>query len=154
VARLTVSSADGAPLGLQMLPGQGAFHAFGVVGNHGQIGAGWLVGLAASLFPIAQRSERDMIPHRKFFLCHSKGPAQGLSRGSRRAVRSRSVVIGRASGSFIAFIGHSPNPRPIRFVFQRLGGAVRQHLNKGSVTPPFGYDSIPIAHASSLFWLR
>ena len=44
------------------------FHAFRVMGNHGQIGAGRLVGFAAALFPIAQGAERNVIPSRKFFL--------------------------------------------------------------------------------------
>ena len=64
------------------LPGQGAFHAFGVVSNYGQIGAGRLVGLAASLFPIAQRAERDMIPRREFFLCQGQGHGARFSRAA------------------------------------------------------------------------
>ena len=58
-----------------MPSGQGAFHAFGVVRNDGEIGTGGLVGFAAALFPIAESAERDVIPRGKFFLCQGEGAA-------------------------------------------------------------------------------
>ena len=71
-AKSRLAAADGDRLALTLL-GQGAFHAFRVVSNHGQIGAGGLIGRAASLLPIPQGAYGDVIPGGEFFLRQGKG---------------------------------------------------------------------------------
>ena len=43
----------------QALVGQCPLHAFGIMGDHGQVGAGRLVGLATPLLPVAEDSKRS-----------------------------------------------------------------------------------------------
>ncbi len=88
---------------------------------------------------------------REFFPSQTKSPAQGSGawHPAQRSelLGSRRLRVGIAHGrSRNLFVGHGPEPIPVRLAFQRLRGAVRQYLNDAFVTAPFGYDNIRFAH--------
>jgi hypothetical protein len=51
-------------------------------------------------------------------------------------------------------LGQFPKVLPVRLVGKRLRRTVRSRLNERSVTLPFGYNSILLAHAVLLFSRR
>jgi hypothetical protein len=109
------------------MSGQGALDAFRVMRDHDQISAGRLVWLAAALFPIVQRPDRDVVSRREFFLCQIKRSTQCF--GARDAASSAKlhrchglrVRIAKRRGRNL-FVGFSPKPDPIHFPLNGFHG--------------------------------
>jgi len=74
---------------------EGPCDALRVMGDDGEVGAGWLVGGAAPLFPVAPGTEGDVIAGGKLLLRQGKGAAEGL--GARHSCRYR--ALDRAIGT-------------------------------------------------------
>src|ERR1019366_1881254 len=53
-------------------------HGLGIASNHGEIGAGGLIGNHSTLLPIAERTEGDVKASGKFFLCEAERAADQL----------------------------------------------------------------------------
>ena len=72
---------------------QRPLHALGVAGDDRQVGAGGWVGFGAALFPVAQRTERDVIPRGELLLGEVERPADQLGLG--RALHPREIGVGQ-----------------------------------------------------------
>lgn len=91
---------------------------FRIHGDHLQIGAGRGIGLGATLFPVAQGAERDLVAGGKRFLGQTQGPADDLDLGHARRgaelIRRQGRVVGVGERFGFRFrVGHGVEAGPV-----------------------------------------
>jgi hypothetical protein len=102
-----------------MRSGEAGGHAFGISGNDGEVSARRLIRLGATLFPISQRSDRNMIARGKFFLGQFQRAAQSPDARYSLSVfklfrRHRTRVgVGQRGGGDL-FVAHGAQTFPVR----------------------------------------
>src|SRR5882762_7686884 len=110
-------------------------YVLGIARDDFEIGSRWLIGFCPALLPITQRTNRNVITGREFFLSESQGATEGLHpwhslglaqllRGHRTCVR---ISICGGSNLSLCHPAH-------RYFGKRLLVAVPQHLDDFAVS--------------------
>ena len=136
----------------QALVGQCPLHAFGIMGDHGQVGAGRLVGLATPLLPVAEGSQRNVVAQSKFLLGQGESAAQRsgarhAARGGHLPGRHRPGVGVRKGSCGYPGLGHRSDWR----VWKRDLGTVGPDLHDCAVIANFRGNSC-LTHAFPPVW--
>jgi hypothetical protein len=116
-------------------PSKSSPRAFGVVRDDPKVGAGRLVRLGATLFPITERAERDLIPHGKFLVGQTECAPKRLDA---RHASSRPHFFRRHRPRIGISCGWSLDlrlrHRPHRLLRKRPLAAVAQHFHDRAVS--------------------